>query len=285
MSFIFFAWIASFSYCFETILGKLFSKHSLKNPWFYNFIWSLFILLFTIPIALQNHVVMPQKWGDLILASLFTSLSYIFYVLALYKLDVSVLTPLFNLRSIFTVLFGVLLLGEILTGKQYLLIFVIILAGFFSSLNDKFNPKSFFNSSVGLVIIDVISLSLMSIYLNKAVAQNGYWTVALWSILLAQIFMLVTVPLFIKDVKKTTFKQYGVLALISLAGVIGQLTSLKAFSSNVSITTVILSMPISLVVAFIFSKTAPQLLEKHTSKVYIIRLIAVAIMIIAGLNL
>jgi len=72
---------------------------------------------------------------------------------------------------------------------------------------------------------------------------------------------------------------------MSLALFIGVITEIWAYKDNVVITSIITSLPISIVLTFIFSIFAPQLLEKHTLKVYAVRLIAAGTMIFAALKL
>lgn len=281
----FFAWLAAIGFGFETIFGKLTSKHTPADPWIFNFTYPLIILLFTIPIALINHATIPSYWTALIFAGLFQSLAFVFFVLALFKLDVSLFSPLFNFRSIFSVLLGAIFLGEVLNFQQYIIVGVIFLAGLFVSMDEKFSFKSFFSTSVALLIIDTFFWSLTSIFISKAAEVEDYWTISLWSAIIGQIFLLGTIPLFYKKLKETKVKDYTGVFVMAIAGVIGTLASTKAFLGNVGISTVIMSLPMSMIIAFGLSFIAPSLLEKHSMKVYIIRFSAAAIMVTGAILL
>lgn len=285
MSYILFAWISSFFYGLETIIGKLTSKYSLKNPWLFNIVWGLFVLVFTTPIAYLNGIHIPSTWGNLFFASLFSALGGIFYVLAVYALDVSVLSPLFNVRTVFSVILGGLFLGEVLTFNQYILITLIVIAAFFVSLDEKLNWKSFFKRSIAIGLLEMMFLSLMSIFIKKTVVDIGYWSTSFWVALIGWAMSLLTFPLFIKDLKNTKIVKYSGTFLISLVSTVGTLASIKATSVNVSISTVIISLPMSMIMVFIISRVKPELLEKHPLKVYIIRFIAAAVMITCALKL
>lgn len=285
MPFYVFAWIASFSFGLAVIIGKFTSKYSIANPWLFSFLYALFTLLFTIPPAIANQVGLPKVWDNIILASFFTALAFIFYSLALYRLDVSVLGPLFQIRTGLTVLLGALLVGEFLTGSQYLLVGVIFLAGMFASTDEKFSLRSFFQRSVALAVIGMVTLSLMAIYIKKAMAQNGYWEVTLWSGVVCQIFLLVTVPFFTFDLVRISSTQIKVMIILALADITGLLASNKAYADNVSISTAIISLPFSMIMAIFLSFLAPALLEKHSIKVYAIRLGAALVMFLAALKL
>ena len=118
MPFYVFAWIASIAYGFDIVMSKLTSKHAISNPWLFNFLWTFMVILFTLPPAFASHVGIPHDWSDILVAAFLGALASIFFVLALYKLDVSVLAPLFNFRSVFTVALGALFVCEILTQEQ-----------------------------------------------------------------------------------------------------------------------------------------------------------------------
>ena len=67
--------------------------------------------------------------------------------------------------------------------------------------------------------------------------------------------------------------------------IIGWAFEVLALRQNISISMTIISLPVSMLFAILFSVFAPKLLEKHTMKVYAIRLIAAGIMVAAALGL
>ncbi|MFH0806157.1 MAG: EamA family transporter [Candidatus Brennerbacteria bacterium] len=280
-----FAWIASLMYGVEAIAGKLASKHTIQNPWLFNFFWALFILLFTIPIAAWQGISMPAQWVNIALASLFYALTSALYVLALYQIDVSIVGSLYNFRTVITVILGALFVGEILTLTQYVLILLIFVGGIFVSVDEKFSVKSFFSKGIGIGLLGVAASALMAIFIKKAVAEVDFWSATLWIEILGQVWILPTILLFKKDLISSTLKQYLVTAATAIAGVIGTLAAIKAYAANVSLSSAIISLPFSLLIAFLFSRFAPELLEKHTAKVYVVRFVSAAVMIVAALNL
>jgi drug/metabolite transporter (DMT)-like permease len=285
MSVYFFAWIASILYGLEALLAKIVSKHSMANPWLFNFVWHFFILVGTAILALWFGVGIPSHWEYIVLASLSYVLAGTFYVLALYELDISVLSPLFSIRTALAVLAGAIFLGEILTPVQYILIFVIFVGGIFVSLDEKFSLKSFFNKKVGLVILSIIFLVALAVFVKKAVAATNFWDTSLWITLLGQAWLIATIPLFRKDLLKITAKQYGAVITIGTVGTLGTLAANAAYAKNVSIAAVIISLPLSMIVAFLASRLAPNLLEHHSLKIYAVRFVAATVMIVAALNL
>ena len=285
MSFLIFSWLASFFYGLVNVFGKLTSKYAIRNIWLFNFLYGLFTILFTIPLALNSGVNMPSVCGNLTLSAIFNTLFSIFYVLAIYNLDVSVMGPLFNFRTAFGVIFGVLILKEVLTSIQIILIATIFIAGIFVSLDEKLSFKSFFKRPILYGILMSFFLALSSIFINKSVADTGYWQTNLFNPLISQGFILLTIPLFYKEIKLIKIKQVTGTAVMAFCVAIGNIFANRAYATNVSISTAIIALPMSMFIVFALSIFYPKLLEKHTLKVYAIRFIAAFIMIFAALKI
>jgi len=284
-SYILFAWLGSFFFGLEAILGKLTSKHAIKNPWLFNFVWNGIVMLFTIPIAFINHVRMPHVWVNIIIAAVFYALSGVFYTWALFLLDISVLSPLFNFRTIFSVILAGLMLHQLLTTQQYILIGIIFLAGLFVSFDEHFKLRSFFRMPILIAMVAMVVIAFLGIYTNKALAQNGFWETTLWMQVIGQLILTLTWPKFAKDFKRISKVQVGSLSVVSIAGTTGMIAATAAYGGNVGIASTIISLPFSMVIAFLFAVFAPTLLEKHTMKTYAIRFMAAGVMLAAALRL
>jgi len=280
-----FAWLASLIYGLEAVVGKLVSKHTIANFWLFNFFWNLFILVLVIPLAWWYGAGWPTQWTSLVLTSLFYAANTISYVWALYRLDVSVFAPLYSFRVAMAVVFGVWLAGEVLTNGQYLLLAVIFLCGLGVSLDERLTLRSFFNSHIAVALFSMLTSVLAAVFLKQSVAEVGYWSTTLWSILLMQLWLVLTWPLFKIDMAKVTARQYGAMFLPALLGTAALLAANKAYAHSVSLSSTIISLPFSMIGAFLFSVFAPELLEKHTLKVYAVRFASAAIMIVAALGL
>ncbi len=72
---------------------------------------------------------------------------------------------------------------------------------------------------------------------------------------------------------------------MAAAGTLGTIAVNKAYQTNISITSVIISVPLSMIAAYVLSIFAPRLLEKHTQKVYLVRFAAAALMIVGAIQL
>lgn len=285
MNYLFFAWLASIVFGLEVIIGKFTSNNTVTNPWLFNFVWSFFIIILILPFAILNQVGLPQITLNLLLVSFSYAIVNIFYIVSLQLMDVTAMGPLFNFRSIFSVILGVIMLGEKINGFQILLIGVIFGAGILVNIDEKLKLKAFFRVGVLMVMVFLLALSFNGIYTNLAIAQSGFWATTLWSMVLAQLMFLLTIPLFWKDMLKTKVNKYSGLFMMSIASAGGTLAANQAYSYNVGITSTIMSLPFSMIFTIIISTIKPKLLESHTAKTYAIRVMAAAIMLIAALQL
>jgi drug/metabolite transporter (DMT)-like permease len=285
MNYIFFAWVASIVFGLEVIIGKFTSKHTIANPWLFNFIWSLFIIILILPFALANHVGIPEFTVNLLWVGLTYAIANIFYIIALQLMDVTAMGPLFNFRSVFSVILGVIMLGEAINNWQMILIGIIFIAGILVNIDEKMKLKAFVSPGILAVMVFMTALAFMGIYTNRAITESGFWETSLWSMIIAQVIMLFTAPLFWKDLLLTPIRKYSGLFLMSIASAGGTLAANQAYSANVGITSTIMSLPFSMIFTIIISVINPKLLESHTVKIYVLRIFAAVVMLFAALEL
>lgn len=284
-SFYVLAWIASVLYGAEAILAKLISRHAIRDPWRFGFFWSLAMLICTIPIALYFGAGMPSAWTYILLGSVCYALANAFYIISLSKLDVSVFIPLFSFRTAMAVVAGALLLGEVMTGAQYFWLAAIFIFGFFVTVDERFSIRSFFNIGVAVAFLDMLMLVFLAICIQKSTVVNGFWDTTLWIALIGQVWSFGMIAFFKKGMPRTTARQYGATFLVAFVGAIGGLFANAAYAENLSISSAIIALPLSAIIAVLCSFIWPGLLEKHTLKVYLIRFTATAVMTYAALQL
>jgi len=285
MPFYIYAWITNFFYSLSAITGKLTIKHQIRNPWQLNYTWGLLTCILIIPFALWSGVRVPTHWGPLWIFGITSAISGTLWFLSMSRLDISVMSPLYAFRPVFSVLLGFVLFNEQLNVTQYALIGVIIFAGLFASVDEHLSLRSFFRPSIALALSAVLFSAILGAATKYAMAYEGFWEVTLWGSLLSMVPGLLTVPLFWKDLKRTPVRRYNGLIVSVVIALIGFFAVNKAFAENISITSAILSVPTSMVIAFLFSVFAPKLLEKHPLKIYAIRFMSAAVMVLAALRL
>lgn len=285
MSYIVYAWLSSIAYGFGVIAAKLSSKHHIANPWLYNFMWGVVATAILVPIGLVNGMGFPQDWGSMLILSLANVISGTAFVLAFYAVDISVMSPLANLRTPLLVLVGVFWFREVLAAYQWFLIGIIFLFGMLVNIEERIHWKTFVNRRIALVILFVVTSVWFNSYVKYALQLNGYWEVLVWPNIIGVLMMLPSTPLFYRDLAKTRWNRYSGLVVSTMLFLAGWGFEVYALRENISITMTIISLPISMLFAIGFSVVAPKLLEKHTTKVYAIRLVSAAIMVLAALGL
>ena len=158
-------------------------------------------------------------------------------------------------------------------------------AGLFIHVDERMSLKTFWTKATLLAFVWILTSVWFNAMIKTASAHNGYWEVSLWSSLITVLFLIPTIPLFIKDMKKTPVQNYSGIALCTMLYTAGLLFSIRALAINVSISMAIISVPLTLILTMLLSFIAPKLLEKHSFKIYLIRLTAATIMFAAALGL
>ncbi|KKQ23873.1 MAG: hypothetical protein US40_C0010G0007 [Candidatus Roizmanbacteria bacterium GW2011_GWC2_37_13] len=285
MSFTLAIWISSFAYGVQTIVGKLTAKYSLSNPWHLNFVWTLFNLIIVVPMAIVSGIIIPSSITLFVVSGFFLALGNIFLTYSLYKLDITIFSPLFALRTAFTAILGLLFLGEKFTLFQYLLILLIFISGMFIKIDENFSFKKFKLQGLGYGIACMFFLSLSSMAIKIASVNGNYWNNIFWINIFTTLFLIFTIPMFIKEITKTPLKKYFGALGYSLFGGIGRILMFFGLATNVTITTVVTSLPLSMIITIPLVYIFPKLLEKHSTKIYIYRLILAAIMVGSAIEL
>ncbi len=285
MSYIWFAWATPILLGLGTIIGKISTKYHISNPWLFNFIWMLLTLIFIIPFAMVSRVGLPRDWTSMLVLSFLNATASVLYILCLYRIDVSVLAPIYSLRTPLIVFLGILLFHESLSSIQMILIGLIFIASIFVSIDERMSIKSFFNRDLGLILLTMFNSALFNVSVKYASLRNSFWEVVFWSSLIGFILILPTIPLFISDIRSIKPIRYKGIVWSTIFTTLGLLTSYWALGHNVTITIAIMALPFSMLFAVTLAFISPKLLEKHTVKVYAIRFLAAAVMVSAALGL
>jgi len=285
MSYVVFAWLATFIYGFETIIIKLTGKYAIKNPWLFNILWNIGFVIFMIPIYATQHLEIPKVWSSLLITSVLSAVCSALFMISTFRIDVSVLSPLYNVKTGLVVLFAWLILGEKITMYQSFLVGIIIVMGFMVTIDEKFSLRSFFRKDIIIAMLFMLILAFYVIYLKKTIIDIGFWNATVWTAILTLVFLIPTYPKFVKDIKTLTKKQMIPVVLVSLTSVFAYILSNKAYEGSVGLTSVIMTFPASMILAFIMSIIWPTLMEKHALKIYALRFLAAGVMFICAIQL
>ncbi len=121
--------------------------------------------------------------------------------------------------------------------------------------------------------------------MNRAIANNGYWSATLWPQIITALLLVGTFPLFRKDIPSLKLGQVCTVIGLAIGEVLGIPAFNRALETNVSLTSTIVNLPLSMVITVAIAMIAPTLLESHPKKIYAIRLLAGAIMVSAATQL
>lgn len=274
MSYLFFAFLAAACFAVVLILNKLLSKHSIDNKdsmmaYFMLTTFSFNLVLF----PFVSFTTLSFEMFELIalLVGGFLIGYYAFYT-AIFDTDASSFAPLFQLQAGFVGLLAFLFLGERFPIQNYLWMGLLIFGAVLVSLDEKMSVRSFFNKGIGLVLLMQIFHAFSNLLVGFSLKQLTPIELIFWEYMFigAAGFLFIILK---KPKMNYTTKQITPMVISSYIGSVGVIALFKAFSVNLTISSVIglLSAPIVFVVSLIASRFSPTFLEHHPTKVYVIR--------------
>lgn len=271
--------MASIASGFTPLVVKASSKSLVKNPWLFNILWVGFGIPLVVTLAFFKGGTIPGDWGSIFLLSFCSAGFYVFYTVSLYRLDVTTISPLFSLRTVFAILLGILFLGETISSLGIILVSLIILASPLAAYDEKLRVKAFFQKNIVLVVLAMLSLALMGYFTNVSVTNNGYATTLLWQDLLTLVMLLPTLKFVSLRKEKITPKKLIPFFMLGVTGFIYTATATLAYAHSLALSSVIVSLPLSMVFAFVLSRINKRFLENHPPKVYAVRFIGAFVMV------
>lgn len=155
------------------------------------------------------------------------------------------------------------------------------------SLDEKMTFKTFFQKYIFLIILWQLFHAISNLYAGFALERMDFWNLTFWSSIISTVLILIIVPFFAKFKLRTSFGQLKPLFAVNFFSFIGANALFAAFQTNLTISSAIslLTAPIVLLVSIILSKFKPEFIEHHTGKVYLIRIIAIVIMLFGALKI
>ncbi len=275
-SYILYSLIAAFGFAVSSILNKFASKHAITDKWTLLFWYYFTFIPFALLIPLLTKIVFPQTlglWIFLVVYSLLFLLGNICFFIAVFKLDVSVISPFSQLQAAFLAILAFLFLGERFSVANYLWIVIILIGAIFVSFEERLSLKTFFQKSILLIIgmqFFHASANLMAGFILQSL---NFWNLMWWTVVINTVPVLLF-TFFVNRLRvKVSWKQLNPMFLVNFAAFIAAASLFRAFQENLTIsgTISLLTAPITFIITVIFSKINPQLLEHHTKQVYILR--------------
>lgn len=274
-----YAWITSISSGISPLVIKATSKSLVKNPWLFNLLWVGFGIPPIAVYALIKGGSMPSDWTSIITLAVSYAIFFVLYTLAIYKIDVTTMAPLFSLRTVFATLLGVFVLNEVISPLGLVLIALIIAASPFAAYDEHQKLKAFKQPSILIAVAAMAALAAMGYFTNVAVEKNGYASTILWQDILTLAILLPTFFFIPKSDKKLNYKKIYPFVLLAVTGFAYTITATLAYASNLTLSSVIVSLPLSMIFAFVLSKKYKGFLEQHPKRVYVVRFSGAAVMV------
>jgi len=287
-NYILLSFLAAVSFALAGIFNKYASKHTIKERWpllFYYYI-TFFPFIFLIPLFAKIQIP-TGSWPTLFLYSVFFFLGNICFFTAIFKTDASVFAPFFQLQAAFIAILAFIFLKERFPLTNYLWISLILIGAILVSLDERMTLKSFFQRTILLIIAMQFFHAVSNLYAGFALKKMDFWNLTLWSSIISTVLILVIVPFLAKFKLRTSFNQLKPLFVVNFFSFIGATSLFAAFQTNLTISSAIslLTAPIVLLISMILSKFKPEFMEHHSGKVYLIRIIAVAIILLGALKI
>lgn len=274
-----YAWIAAVASGIIPLIIKASSKTLVRNPWQFNILWMLFSIPFISGFGFLMGGGLPESWYSLVLLAFCHAGFYTMYTFAQFRIDVSVMGPLFSLRMVFATLLGIYVLHEQITIFGVFLISVIVLVTPLAAYSEKLQLRAFFSKDIFIAVIAMAFLALVGFFANLSVRENGFGTTLLWENVITLAILLPTLRFVPARERKVKLKKLKPFLAIGFMQFIFTSTAVLAFSNNLSLSSIIVSLPLSMVFAFILSKKYGQYFEVNTNRVYVVRFLGAVIMV------
>lgn len=279
------AWIASISSGLEPIILKASSRKLIRSPWLFNLLWIGAAYPLLVPFTILEGAHTPRDWVTFVWLGLFHAGFFLLYTSALYKIDASTMAPLFSLRTVFAVLLSIVVLGENFTPLKFSLMGIIILCSPLASYDEHLGLRAYRQKYVLLAILAMASLALAGFFVNRAYAQNGFATTALWQDTFTLIFLLPSL-LFVKWRQESWgIGKFLPFVLMGILGFIYVATTSVAYGRAYGLSSVIVSLPLSMVFVWLIAQKYPDWLESHPPYVYRMRFSGALIMVACAILL
>jgi len=155
------------------------------------------------------------------------------------------------------------------------------------SLDEKMSLKSYISIATLLIIFQQLFHASSNIFAGFALKSMNSFTFMFWGDLIASLLALCIIPFIGFKKLKVSFTQIKPLFVGALFSTIGATALFTAFQTNVTISSALslLTAPIVLILSILASVFIPNLLEHHTRKVYIIRIMGVVLILISAIKL
>ncbi|OGB75939.1 hypothetical protein A2476_01190 [candidate division CPR3 bacterium RIFOXYC2_FULL_35_7] len=177
------------------------------------------------------------------------------------------------------VIFANIILGEQFSLVVYILIGLLIISSFLVAVDEKIEWKDFFNWPIAIFILSLVLFSLSDVMAKRAFALISPISLMSGNILVGFVLSLFLLPFVFSKINQITWPQARVITINSMLTFSIVCLLIIAFQDNVTISNVLsnLTGPFALMLTVVLSKFKPNLIEKHTPRVFKIRMVGVLV--------
>ncbi len=269
------------------ILTKLLTKHSVKNAEALTLFSFLGLLIFGVCLAPFTPLLVLTPKLVVMICFAAATFSSGFYLLlkGMQTVDVSAVSPLFVLQSGLIGIWAFIFLGERFPLENYLWLGLMLVGAVLVSVNDKLSLKAFMAPGVLFILATQVLHSLSNLTVSFIIKEIPVMSFLFWQYVVIGCFAVVGLYK-TKSYAQYAPKQVGLTILPVFIMGVGVISLFTAYTQNVTVSSVLSLMTAPLVLIFSIgaSAFAPQLLEHHPPKVYAVRAVGLAIILLSVLK-
>jgi len=274
MNYVGYAFLAAVLFAGNALVSKFSSKHALNDPdgLAAYFLLTNFVLILTLLPFVTTRLPAFELLIALATGGVFYAFGFYIFFKALAKVDASSFSAIFQMQAVIIAVLAFLFLGERFPQANYLWALLIVGGATMVTVDESVSLKSFFRPAVWLLIVMQFFHAVAGLSLGYAVKRMPILEALVWEFLfmggVTGLLLMMRRPKLVYPVKKVA--PIILAATLNFAGV---LAILKAFQTNLTISSVIglMQAPIVFLVTLLLARFNPNLLENHTKEIYFIR--------------
>lgn len=287
-SYILLSVVAAVLFGLDGLLNKFTTKHKINNHnsmMFYFCAFSFIYAFVLLPLVKSLSIPAPAILPLVSLSLAFLAGAYCFYA-GIYSTDASSFAPFFQLQTVFIVILAYVFLGERFPVSNYLWITLVLLGAMVVGVEESFKWRAVFHKGFFLLFAMQVLHAFSNLFVGMALNYIDPYQILFWEYLLMGLFL---IPFYLMTRPPLNFslKSLLPLAIASWSSSTGAVFLYKAFETNLTLSSVIslLTAPFVLIVTIIASRFRPDLLEHHTRKVYLVRVLGLVIILVGVLKI
>lgn len=283
--------VASIFWGIATVVDKIMLTKYIKNPFTYH----LFLTLSLMPISLVYYLFFPVQFDPIFslfgfVGGVILGVSFLLYNKALRMEEVSRVAPLMRLSSVFTLIFGFLILGERLAQVEYFGVLMLVIGGLLISWRG--GGMGGISKALPLVILLDLGLSMSDVISKYVLGHISYFSLLFYGMvgtLFGRFLLLGSSKIrmdFVDLLKSVDWKLYPITLMSMSSTYVAYLAYYKAISiTQVSLVGAIPSLNPLFVLLFagILSIFIPSLLkEEFTTKSTVLKISAILLVFVGS---